>query len=355
MSPTAALESIISTAVIDVCERRDVAIFHIPGVYLHINMPEDKRVVMVLRGEFVDIMVKACPKYEKYVSVINGRKALYLRVLRAIYGCIQSALLWYELFSSKLQQMGFIIYPYDRCMANEMIQGKQCTIVWYVDDVKVSHVDPKVVTKIIEEIEESFGDVSAVRGDKHTFLGMNMTFTKDKKIHIKMKEHLQEAIDAFPEDINAEVTSPVGRYLMLVNEDAEKLDQHRADIFHSITAKLLYLDKRCRPDLEPTVAFLSTRVKEPDMDDWKKSKRALAYVKKTIDDVCVIGCENLNAVFTWVDAAYAVHPNIRSHTGGSMSMGWGVLHARSSKQKLNTKSLTEAELVGVSEYLLYNI
>ena len=56
-----------------------------------------------------------------------------------------------------------------------------------------------------------------------------------------------------------------------------------------------------------------------------------------------------------MDVAYAVHPNMRSHTGGAMSMGWGVLHSKSRKQKLNTKSSTEAELVGVSEYLPHNI
>ena len=77
-------------------------------------------------------------------------------------------------------------------------------------------------------------------------------------------------------------------------------------------------------------------------------KRLLAYLNATINDERIIGCESLESVFMWVDAAYAVHPNMRSHTGGATSMGWGVLHSKSSKQKLNTKSSTEAELVGVS-------
>ena len=38
-------------------------------------------------------------------------------------------------------------------MANCMIEGKQCTIAWYVDDTKISHVDPKVVTRIFQELE----------------------------------------------------------------------------------------------------------------------------------------------------------------------------------------------------------
>ena len=47
--------------------------------------------------------------------------------------------------------------------------------------------------------------------------------------------------------------------------------------------------------------------------------------------------------------------NMHSHTGGTMSFGFGIVHAKSSTQKLNTKSSTEAELVAVSEYLSYHI
>ena len=60
-------------------------------------------------------------------------------------------------------------------------------------------------------------------------------------------------------------------------------------------------------------------------------------------------------IFTWIDAAYAVNPDMRSQTVGAMLMGVGVLHAKYSKQKLNVKSSTEAELVGTSEYIPYNL
>jgi hypothetical protein len=63
-----------------------------------------------------------------------------------------------------------------------------------------------------------------------------------------------------------------------------------------------------------------------------------------------IGADDLSSIRTWVDASYAVHPDMKSHTGGVMSMGTGGLVCKSSKQKLNTKS-TEAELVGATDYL----
>ena len=60
--------------------------------------------------------------------------------------------------STTLKDLGFIINPYDRCMANKMINGKQCTIVWYVDDNKISHVDKNVVTDILEKLKGHFGN-----------------------------------------------------------------------------------------------------------------------------------------------------------------------------------------------------
>ena len=69
----------------------------------------------------------------------------------------------------------------------------------------------------------------------------------------------------------------------------------------------------------------------------------------------MIGARDLKTLLTWIDAAYAVHPDMRGQTGGTMSLGTGVVHGRSSKQKLNAKSSTEAEIIGVSEYLPFHI
>ena len=50
-----------------------------------------------------------------------------------------------------------------------MIKGKQCTILWHVDDNKILHVDSNVVTEIIDMIEDRFGKMTVTRGDRHTF------------------------------------------------------------------------------------------------------------------------------------------------------------------------------------------
>jgi hypothetical protein len=74
-----------------------------------------------------------------------------------------------------------------------------------------------------------------------------------------------------------------------------------------------------------------------------------------MDEVLVIGADDMSIMKTWVDASYAVHDNMRSHTGGVISFGRGTIMSKSLKQKINTKSSTEAELVGACDYLPYSI
>jgi hypothetical protein len=82
--------------------------------------------------------------------------------------------------------MGFELNPYKPCMANCMIEGKQCTIAWYVDDNKISHTNPDVVTMIIKQIESVFDKMTVTRGRDHNFLGMQVHFTEDNKAVINM-------------------------------------------------------------------------------------------------------------------------------------------------------------------------
>ena len=112
---------------VDAYGGRDVEIYDVPGAYLQERLaPRENNewVLMKLREKFVDTMCKVNPEHTNNVIYGNGHKALYMEILQAMYGCIDSALRWYELYSETLQKEGFVINPYDRCVANEMIDGK---------------------------------------------------------------------------------------------------------------------------------------------------------------------------------------------------------------------------------------
>jgi hypothetical protein len=352
-SPTVSTDALMMSIMIDAKEGRDVATADVAGAYLHAEL--DDFTLLKVEGASVDIMCDVCERYRKFVTYENGKKVLYLRLLKALYGCVKSALLWYELFSGTLQGMGFELNPYDTCVANKMFDGKQCTITWYVDDNKISHVDANVVTKVILKIEERFGKMSVTRGKKHVFLGMEICFRDDGTASICMKDYVKEAISEFEEPISRVAATPAKRDLFEIPETGDLLDNDQGARFHSVAAKLLYVSKRGRLDIQLTVAFLCTRVSCSTKADWAKLKRLLEYLNGSLDEFRVIGADDLEKMMTWVDASYAVHRDMKSHTGGVVSFGTGAIMSKSSKQKLNTKSSTEAELVGASDYLPHAI
>lgn len=92
-----------------------------------------------------------------------------------------------------------------------------------------------------------------------------------------------------------------------------------------MTAQLLYIMKQARPDIDTAIAFLCTRVKEPLLDNWKKLKQVLTYLMVTTDEIRHLGATDLHTLHNWIDASYAVHEDMRSHTGGTMSLGVGML------------------------------
>ncbi len=170
-----------------------------------------------------------------------------------------------------------------------------------------------------------------------------------------MKDYIQESINDSQQEHSKGTATPTRRTLFEIDPDSPKLNKTRSEIFHSIVAKQLYVSHRGRPDVQLPIAFLCTRVSKSTEQDWSKLKRVLEFLKGTLDDRITLGADDITVMQTWVDASYAVHNDMKSHTGGIVSFGRGSIMSKSSKQKLNTKSSTEAELVGASDYLPYPI
>jgi len=230
------------------------------------------------------------------------------------------------------------------------------TVCWHVDDLKVSHVDPSEVTKFGQWLSRTYGiAVAKHRGKVHDYLGMIFDFTMDGCVIINMTEHIKTILTDFPEEITGIKTTPAAEHLFQVRDEGEAhfLPEEQATAFHHAVAQLLFLSARARRDIQPATAFLTTRVKRPDEDDWGKLKRLLQYLKGTLHMPLILSADSMTMPRWWVDAAFAVHDDCKGHTGAGMSFGRGMAISYSWKQKINTKSSTEAEIVGVDDSQAY--
>lgn len=280
-SPTIATDSLRVTIAIDAHEKRNTATADIVGAYLNAYMKA--YVIMRFTGVSVDTLCEMNPDYRRFVVIKNGLKILYVQLVKALYGCVKSALLWYDLFYSHPKALlGFKLNPYDPCVANKMINGKQCTIAWYVDDTKITHADPKVVTHVIEQIEQRFGNMTVKRGLEHVFLGMRIVCNNNGTAEITMRDYLEEAITASGLHIVRTAATPPRRSLFEIGKQAKALDKRAAEVFHSVVAKLLHVAIRAPMDILLAVSILCTQVSKSKTEDQAKLKRVLEYLKGTL-------------------------------------------------------------------------
>jgi len=149
-SPTVSIEAMVLSCAIVAKENRYVVVSDIPGAFLHADMEEN--VHMLLEGTVTEMIVKLDPlMYKEHIWYNKkGKPMMYVQLKKALYGTLQAALLFWKLLTETLKEWGFVLNPYNKCVANKIIAGKQCTILWHVDDLKISHVDKAVVEDILK-------------------------------------------------------------------------------------------------------------------------------------------------------------------------------------------------------------
>ena len=114
---------------------------------------------------------------------------------------------------------------------------------------------------------------------------------------------------------------------------------------------MLFATRRARTDTVTAVSFMTTRVRERDEYDWSKLKQLIKYFRGEKEMPLILGANGTGMLKWYVDGSYGVHLNIRGHSGGGLTMGRGFLITASKKQKLNTQSSTESEVVGVDDFM----
>jgi hypothetical protein len=141
-----------------------------------------------------------------------------------------------------------------------------------------------------------------------------------------------------PEEDDGEAVTPAANHLLDVNKSTDKLNEGEAQFFHHNVAKLIFLCKRAKLCLQTSVAFLSTHIKEPNIDNKKKLRWMLQYLPAIIDLPLILEADDLGQLTLWVDAAFAVHHGMYIHTGGMLLRGKGGDFATSTKQNLIPKA-----------------
>jgi hypothetical protein len=346
-SPTVATSSVLTIAAIAAAEGRQVMVIDIGGAFLNSDISlTGVKVHMRLDKLMTSILVEIDPSFSVFVEA-DG--CSYVELDKALYGTVEAAKLWYDLLCLKLVADGFVINPYDPCVFNKIGQnGNQITVCFHIDDILATAYDSDDLDNVAKYIKSVWNEITVKRGDIIDYLAMTFDFTTSDEVRITMDNTINNILN--DSGINEERSTPATSALFDVR-DAPKLSIVDAVYFRSFVAKVLYVAKRVKPECLTAVAFLSTRVEVCDIDDLAKLHRLLGYLRFSRHRGIALKIGEYKDVNAYIDAAYGVHTTSgRSHTGCSIVIGHaGPVYVKSSKQKIVTKSSTEAELVALSD------
>ena len=160
LSSTATTESILITGELEAKQKRDVITMDIPNAFVQTAVPQgkiDEKIIMKLRGALVDMLIDICPGiYEEFIVYERNQKVLYVKMLKALYGILKASILYYQKFRTDIESIGYLVNLYDACVANKIINDKQHTLIWHIDDVNEGHVYAKVNDKFHRWCESKY-------------------------------------------------------------------------------------------------------------------------------------------------------------------------------------------------------
>jgi hypothetical protein len=262
-SPTVATEAVFLTVVIDALENCDVAVIDIPGAFMQVDL-DDETIHVRLTEKMVELLLEIDHElYESYLVRERGEMVMYVELLKALYGTMRAARLFWEWLSKQLVDWGFTPNPYDSCVVNKMVDGKQLTVAWHVDDLKISHVSAKVVDDLITDLVSEFGKetpLSKSRGKVHDYLRMTLDFSVPGQVTVTMIDYIKMICMDLPKDMVGKAATPAANHLFRVDdEDAAPLDKDRADLFVHLTMQLAAVSKPKGMSRYPNSNFIPMR------------------------------------------------------------------------------------------------
>jgi hypothetical protein len=343
-SPTVAIHSVMMAlaAYAGHLDEYEVCKVDVKGAFIQTPMEGDP-IYLKIGKNLASRVVKLYPEYSEF---LDGKGNLFVEMLKAMYGCVQASLLWHRLLVKVLKGIGFQQGKVDPCVMRLIHDSMVNIIMIYVDDLLL-FASKMIVDKVLRVLKQEFQWLTVERGViMMSYLGMQLVFG-NSKIVVDMVFYLENVLAGIRDFTRQSL--PGTRNVFMVDKTSDLLDKGEASYFHTVTAKLLYLAKRARPDILTVISFLCTRVTAPTVEDKQKLHHLLGYLLGTRDRVLTINKARDDQLVMYMDAAYALHEKGELHSGVVIALGGVVVFVSLKKQKCVAKSPTDAELIALSD------
>ena len=344
-APTAALSSAFLFFTLAAVKKQQICVTDVTQAFLR---AKTKKTTHLLVDPIVTLIL--CDLYPEFKEFVLNDGKLLVKLDYALYGIIEAANLWYNDLQKSHVQQGFKVNPHDPCIVTKKDIQKLC----YVDDIANRADSKDILDKHIQQLEKIYGKLTVQYGPTVHFLGAKFHLPGDGTCHCDIKLYLSKLCEENQDYINNRINKyPAKLNLFDIDYESPILNPTEHDRIHSVIAKILFASQK-RPDFNPAIAFLSTRVKSLTTQDREKTIYLLRYIHGTLDLELILGGYNENGdiQFTaYADASYGTHDDGKSHSGWIFTLGRGAIVSNSTKQKLVVKSSAEGEFVTLSDMM----
>ena len=211
-------------------------------------------------------------------------------------------------------------------------------MVVFVDDILATSVAEADLTWLMGSLKAKFAEVKGCGRDDFSDLGMHVHNNRgEQQIEVSMEGYEDELMRY--SGITVVRSTPASSNLFEPGV-TEKLGPAELANFHTLVAKLLYLNCRTRPQIATAVSYLTTRVTCANKGDVKKLNRVIMFINGSRDN---------KLYFRFVDVGFGSHDDGKSQTGVIHKLRGSTVSAKSQKQKMVAKDSTEGELVGLTD------
>jgi len=357
-SPTVPIEVAMLQLASAAKERGNIEAFDIPCAYLNAKLHPDKQQMMRFGKDIADLLVRVDPEARKFRQP-DG--TILVQVLRALYGFPESAKLWYEYLSSTLKNAGYTVSPSEPCLfKRQCTRTKAWSIVSiYVDDCLHTYNSETMRRELYAKMRDANLPTPVVQqlnlANDISYLGMNISMKGPGKLFICQPGYIQEILKEYKP--RRGFPTPCTEDIFKRPEAELSGDPVNVTDYLSKLMKLMFLATRTRPDLLLTLSVLSTKARSPNVHDMERLDRVVGYLRETADKGLMVSIKDMH-LHAYFDASWACHSDLKGHTGIIITLGHNgfPLICKSKKQKVVSRSSTEAELIAVFEgldYLLY--
>ena len=343
-SPTVALTSVLMMAALAAKEGKHVMTLDHKAAYLNAAM-DGPPVEMLISPDIAEILCDIDATYKKFV---RADKKIAVSLKKALYGCVQSAMLWYKELTSTLENMGFIRNPYDTCSFLRVQNNSYDRILLYVDDLFIISESSLRLQAIAETLQSKYDAVTYRTGLQHDFLGIHWDFTNPGQASLSMDGYVDDIISKY--NVTKKCSTPATDRLFHT-QDSPILTLAKRELFRSCVMTLYFLAKRTRPEILTAVSYCATRMLIATEEDERKLDRVLSYLLFSRSNKMILRIGPQSTIRAFVDASFGLYEDGKSVTGVAIMLGDATIYIKSGKQKIVTRSSTESELVGISDAL----